>query len=95
MLAGVVILLAGAAPASAVATWTGTSCSSSGISDSSGPYSWRYCSNRRSVSGVSYEVQRDTYILSNGRITLWFKNLLDCQNTQDAMPANVRQAYCP
>ena len=32
-------------------------------------------------------MQRDTYILSNGRITLWFKNLLDCQNTQDAMPA--------
>jgi hypothetical protein len=75
-------------------TWTGATCSAWRPKQSigSGFYAG-YCANRRTVNGISYEVQRDDFYYYNGTVPIvTLKSLLDC--SADPMPSEARSQYC-
>jgi hypothetical protein len=75
--------------------FSGSVCTNIFFQLTSGGFVFRWCANRRTVSGISYEVQKDIFE-SAGSLTLKRKLLLDCQNASDfqTLPAQA-QALCP
>lgn len=83
------------APFSAI-TYSGAACGNWVAQVQSGSFTFRWCANRLTVSGVAYEVQRDIYQSVGGSLRLQGKLLLDCQNGTDysSLPAGALP-LCP
>jgi hypothetical protein len=79
----------------AALTFTGGVCTNIAFQLTSGGFVFRWCTNRATVNGISYEVQKDTFE-SAGSLRLMKQVRLDCQNTADfqTLPSQVRR-LCP